>query len=116
MAQWTRRRKPTAQATRSRRRRSGWTPRRPTQPTAQAATADTASADTASADAQPTSERRVVSRLAPADTDEAADATLQEPIGDQLPETAVEATVEAVEAGKAGNGTVNVDVAQADRS
>jgi small subunit ribosomal protein S2 len=76
---------------------------------ADTATADTATADTATADS-------ATADSALTDTDEAVGATLQEPIGDQLPDTAVEATVEAVEAGDAGNGTVNVDVAQADRS
>jgi small subunit ribosomal protein S2 len=86
---------------------------------ADAASADTTSADTTSADtatANTATEDGSSADSAPADTDEAADATLQEPIGDQLPDSAVEATVEAVEAGEAGNGTVNVDVAQADRS
>ena len=86
---------------------------------ADTASADTASADTTSADtttADTATEDGSSADSAPADTDESADATLQEPIGDQLPETAVEATVEAVEGGEAGNGTVNVDVAQADRS
>ena len=81
---------------------------------AETAAADTASADTATANTA--TEDGSSADSAPADTDEAADATLQEPIGDQLPDSAVEATVEAVEAGEAGNGTVNVDVAQADRS